>query len=105
MNPQLNYYLARARTADVIREGRHQRIAGAARRRQHRTRPAIRRIIDSVTRARTTSVSTGQHPPLKLSAAADKSWSHFQASRGSATPRCGDGSRGLAGAGETADIA
>lgn len=59
MNPQLNYYLAQARTANLIREGQHRRIAGAAPHRKHRPRPTIRRIIDSVTQRRTTSLPTG----------------------------------------------
>jgi hypothetical protein len=58
MNEHLNYYLAQAHTADLIRKAQRQRLASAAGRRQRRPRTAIRRIVDNVPRASTTRAPT-----------------------------------------------
>ena len=66
MNEQLNYYLAQAHTADLIRKAQSLRFAGARGHRQRRPRTAIRRILDSVPRAGTRSVEVHPGPTHRL---------------------------------------
>jgi hypothetical protein len=58
MNDHINYYLAQSHTDDLIRDAEHQRLARTRARRRPRPRTAIRRILDRVLRAGTTSVPT-----------------------------------------------
>lgn len=67
MNPQLIFYLAQARTADLLREAQRQFVASSTRDRRRAARTAIRRIAKRVSRAGTTSV-----PPTTLGSSSER---------------------------------